>query len=647
MNPRNKQADFILTGTFVCDSPSTEFNIIFQGNPISLYPIVLNGTTYPQDCSCPVCAQNITIPTLSVPGTGLQGYGYDAVNQFSFLILNGSMCLNSVEVRLYYQPRLPVIARIFPGGGPTSGGTNVSISLDNFDPKYNYSCNIPAGTFPATKFSEENRVECTTPKPCSTGPGRVIFNVLMDTPRGQLSAGSQPWTIYADPVIKQISPSSALPGERIFITGNNLNSQPELSWLCRVDNLVSPFAISNGSYVLCEIPTTSRTGLEARVEVSLNGVDWSNSGKIYVASAVIPAHQPTKWYEMPKLLYIILGSIAGLLLLIILAFVAYRFTCGKKASESSQLLADEDIEPLLRGGPTEHNSYGPRTPSTRNELATIVSSFEKIDVSKLKLGKRIGKGSFGEVYAGHYLGTEVAVKKILTSKISPEFTQEFAREASLMRDLRHPNVVQFIGAALEEPDICIVTEYMSQGSLYHLLHDPKVLISWEMVRKIALDAARGMAYLHLRTPAIIHRDLKSHNLLVDSNWKVKVCDFGLSRIAVDLHKTMTACGTPCWTAPEILRNARYTTKADVFSYGIVLWELVTRDEPFAGMPAFQVIFAVGTKGVRLPLPTVCPPELIKLITSCWQEDPALRPPFSDIITYLERLNFAAPAPAAD
>jgi serine/threonine protein kinase len=97
-------------------------------------------------------------------------------------------------------------------------------------------------------------------------------------------------------------------------------------------------------------------------------------------------------------------------------------------------------------------------------------------------------------------------------------------------------------------------------------------LSWSRVRRIAVDAAKGMAYLHYRNPAIIHRDLKSHNLLVDENWKVKVCDFGLSRIYGDTQgNAMTACGTPCWTAPEILRNSHYTTKADVYSFGIVLW----------------------------------------------------------------------------
>lgn len=640
----------MLSGTFVCKAPQTEFNIIFQGSPISVNPITVDQNDYPQDCSCPVCAQNFSTSSLVYPGSGIPNYQYGGANQFQIFPLNGSLCLNSIEVRLYYQPRLPVLQKLWPNGGPRTGDTPVSISLDNFDDSYNYTCSLPIGNIKAVKYPNESRIECRTPSPCAAGEGRVLFSVSLTDSHGNTLPPivSQMWTVYNEAVIEKVIPERAIAGEWVMLSGQNLGipaAQSELFWICRVGGIISTIASSNGTHVNCTIPTGVSSDVSDGIVVGLNGVDWSNSLPIYIMSSPTAPTGHPKWYQMPTLLYIILGSIAGFLLVIIITIFVYRGTCGKTVSTSQRLL-DEDIEPLLKnsgeGGSDDRSSFGPRTPNTvdRSELAALTSEFEKIDVSKLKLGKRIGKGSFGEVYLGHYLGTEVAVKKILANKITPEFTQEFAREASLMRDLRHPNVVQFIGAAFEEPDICIVTEYMSQGSLYHLLHDPNVKISWEQVRKIALDAARGMAYLHLRTPAIIHRDLKSHNLLVDSSWKVKVCDFGLSRIAVDLHKTMTACGTPCWTAPEILRNARYTTKADVFSYGIVLWELVTRDEPFSGMPAFQVIFAVGTKGVRLPLPAICPPELIKLITSCWQEDPSLRPPFSDIITYLERISFA-------
>jgi serine/threonine protein kinase len=184
--------------------------------------------------------------------------------------------------------------------------------------------------------------------------------------------------------------------------------------------------------------------------------------------------------------------------------------------------------------------------------------------------------------------------------------------------------------------VYIVIEFMPKGSLYQIIHDKTIALPWDRIRTIAIDAARGMSYLHNSDPIIIHRDLKSQNLLVDDNWRVKVCDFGLSRIYKDTQSTkMTACGTPCWTAPEVLRRNRYTVKADVYSFGVVLWEMITREEPFKGMPPFQVILLVGTQGQRPDIPNYCPPQYAQLIEDCWQEDPDKRPSFEDIITRLE------------
>jgi len=260
-----------------------------------------------------------------------------------------------------------------------------------------------------------------------------------------------------------------------------------------------------------------------------------------------------------------------------------------------------------------------------------------VDISEIVLKERIGRGSVGDVYRGYWRGTEVAIKKMPTVNITQNFMKDMLREAEIMKSIRHPNVLTFMGASTEWPDICIITEYMPKGSLWQVLHDPNVPLSWELLRRMAIDAATGMNFLHCSN--IIHRDLKSHNLLVDNNWKVKVADFGLSKMIEEkCTSTMTACGTPCWTAPEVLRHQTYSIRADVYSFGICLWEMATRSDPYQNVPPFQVILHVATKGLRPQLAPEIPAEWSALIEHCWNDDPEKRPTFAEIQELLEKMN---------
>ncbi|CAN4088796.1 unnamed protein product [Withania somnifera] len=179
----------------------------------------------------------------------------------------------------------------------------------------------------------------------------------------------------------------------------------------------------------------------------------------------------------------------------------------------------------------------------------------EIPFGEITLGERIGLGSYGEVYRGEWHGTEVAVKKFLDQDLTGESLEEFKSEVMIMKRLRHPNVVLFMGAVTRPPNLSIVTEFLHRGSLYRLIHRSNNQLDERRRLRMALDAARGMNYLHNCTPAIVHRDLKSPNLLVDKNWVVKVCDFGLSKIK---HSTFlssrSTAGTAEWMAPEVLRN---------------------------------------------------------------------------------------------
>lgn len=257
---------------------------------------------------------------------------------------------------------------------------------------------------------------------------------------------------------------------------------------------------------------------------------------------------------------------------------------------------------------------------------------------ELTLGERIGLGSYGEVYHGEWHGTEVAVKKFLHQDISGETLEEFRSEVRIMKRLRHPNVVLFMGAVTRPPNLSIVTEFLHRGSLYRLIHRPNNQLDERRRLRMALDAARGMNYLHNCSPVIVHRDLKSPNLLVDKNWVVKVCDFGLSRMK---HSTFlssrSAAGTAEWMAPEVLRNEPSDEKSDVYSFGVILWELCTLQQPWGGMNPMQVVGAVGFQSRRLDIPDNLDPVIADLIQRCWQTDPRLRPTFAEIMAALKPL----------
>ncbi|VYS45445.1 unnamed protein product [Arabidopsis thaliana] len=263
----------------------------------------------------------------------------------------------------------------------------------------------------------------------------------------------------------------------------------------------------------------------------------------------------------------------------------------------------------------------------------------EIPWNDLVIAERIGLGSYGEVYHADWHGTEVAVKKFLDQDFSGAALAEFRSEVRIMRRLRHPNVVFFLGAVTRPPNLSIVTEFLPRGSLYRILHRPKSHIDERRRIKMALDVAMGMNCLHTSTPTIVHRDLKTPNLLVDNNWNVKVGDFGLSRLK---HNTFlsskSTAGTPEWMAPEVLRNEPSNEKCDVYSFGVILWELATLRLPWRGMNPMQVVGAVGFQNRRLEIPKELDPVVGRIILECWQTDPNLRPSFAQLTEVLKPLN---------
>lgn len=249
----------------------------------------------------------------------------------------------------------------------------------------------------------------------------------------------------------------------------------------------------------------------------------------------------------------------------------------------------------------------------------------------------LSKGAFGEVWLGQLEDRHVAIKRLLPerSHICSNL-EDFAAEIRLMCNLNHPNIVPMIGISWDNrfSNLCVLTEFMDHGDLDVVNEKYGDELKWEKEKlQIALDIAEGMLYLHSQQPVIIHRDMKSKNVLVNKTWQAKISDFGISR-KTNMNETMTSgVGTLLWTAPEIIEGKKYSEKADIYSLGIVFGELDTGARPFAhmkndrgdAMPAMQLVQQVRLGKAKMQLRSDCPQSVRKLIERCTSLDPDVRP----------------------
>jgi len=259
----------------------------------------------------------------------------------------------------------------------------------------------------------------------------------------------------------------------------------------------------------------------------------------------------------------------------------------------------------------------------------------KIDFHDMRLGTLIGRGGFGEVYRGTWRGTDVAIKMLLEQNVEQSVLDAFCDEVSLMRQLRHPQIVLFMGASLTPGKLAIVTEFLPRLSLFAVLHDASVELPPQLKLSMLADVARGMTYLHSNSPPVLHLDLKSLNLLVDTNFRVKVADFGLSTFKKHLAGVTSnqAMGTVHWMAPEYLATGLCDEKADVYSFGIVMWEVVTRDTPYADVDVDQLAPLVVNEGLRPDIPPDAG-RLATIMPRLWHADSHQRPTFIDVLDEL-------------
>ncbi|XP_054815043.1 uncharacterized protein LOC129315409 [Prosopis cineraria] len=301
---------------------------------------------------------------------------------------------------------------------------------------------------------------------------------------------------------------------------------------------------------------------------------------------------------------------------------------------------------------------------TRNsDLPSLDRSLGGFDISTLHLQvinnedleelKELGSGTFGTVYHGKWRGTDVAIKRIkkicFTGRSSEQerLTVEFWREADILSKLHHPNVLAFYGVVQDGPGgtMATVTEYMVDGSLRHVLLRKDRYLDRRKRLIIAMDAAFGMEYLHSKN--IVHFDLKCDNLLVNLKDPVrpicKVGDFGLSKIKRNTLVSGGVRGTLPWMAPELLNGSsnKVSEKVDVFSFGIVLWEILTGEEPYANMHYGAIIGGIVNNTLRPTIPSSCDAEWRTLMEQCWAPNPATRPSFTEIACRLRFMSASA------
>ncbi|KAK6939020.1 Serine-threonine/tyrosine-protein kinase, catalytic domain [Dillenia turbinata] len=258
------------------------------------------------------------------------------------------------------------------------------------------------------------------------------------------------------------------------------------------------------------------------------------------------------------------------------------------------------------------------TPKQENISNDNIDIWE-IDASRLEFESKIASSYYGDLYKGTFHGQDVAIKLLKSEHLNENMQKEFSQEVYIMRRVQHNNIVRFVGACTRPPILCIVTEYMSGGSLYDFVHKKNGAFRLPLLLRVATDVSMAMDYLH-------------------KNDVVKVADFGVSRVRAQSGVMTAETGTYRWMAPEVIEHKAYDHKVDVFSFGIVLWELLTGKLPYEHLTPLQAAVGVVQKGLRPNIPRSTHPKLVELLERCWQREPSLRPEFYEIINILQQIS---------
>lgn len=288
----------------------------------------------------------------------------------------------------------------------------------------------------------------------------------------------------------------------------------------------------------------------------------------------------------------------------------------------------------------------------------------EIDPSKLEIRYLVAQGTYGTVYRGTYNSQDVAVKLLdwgedgmSTAAETAALRVSFKQEVSVWHKLDHPNVTRFVGASMGTSQLkipsknpsdgyttlpsracCVLVEFVSGGNLKSYLYkNRKKKLAFKVVVQLALDLARGLSYLHSKK--IVHRDVKAENMLLDTQRRLKIADFGVARVEAQNPKDMTGeTGTLGYMAPEVLDGKPYNRKCDVYSFGICLWETYCCDLPYIDLSFADVSHAVVRQNLRPEIPRCCPSSLANIMKKCWDANAEKRPEMDEVVRLLEAID---------
>lgn len=302
---------------------------------------------------------------------------------------------------------------------------------------------------------------------------------------------------------------------------------------------------------------------------------------------------------------------------------------------------------------------------SRDKLAEKPKEVWEIDLAKLDMKHVIAHGTYGTVYRGVYDGQDVAVKLldwgedgIATSAEAAALRTSFRQEVAVWHKLDHQNVTKFVGASMGTSNLkipskdsstenrdslparacCVVVEYLPGGTLkQYLIKNRRKKLAFKVVIELALDLSRGLSYLHSKK--IVHRDVKTENMLLDSRRNLKIADFGVARVEAQNPRDMTGeTGTLGYMAPEVLDGKPYNRRCDVYSFGICLWEIYCCDMPYPDLSFAEVSSAVVRQDLRPEMPRCCPSSLASIMRKCWDGNSERRPEMSEVVKLLESID---------